>query len=404
MTKKGTLDLPLHYGTVPRWLADRMMKLGRAISEMVILEEGTQGLLARLSDPFWFQSFGCALGMDWHSSGMTTSVLRALQRGLNPISHELGIRVLGGRGRFSRQTPAELLEVGQMWGVDAESLVRISRLTAKIDNTCIQDGYQIYLHNFVVTREGNWVVVQQGMDKENGWARRYHWHSDRVKSWFEDPHTAVVGENAGEILNLTDKRSGESRSALLDFLREHPKRQSEMLWEVARHPRLPSHHDVRPQNVVSARLGAVLATAYEKQYADFAEAILQPGIGPRTVQALGLVSELIYGKSNRFRDPARFTFAHGGKDGHPHPVRRDVYDQSMDFLNRVVARAKIENSEKTKVFKRLYGLNKMVEAYTKPDVDVEKLIERERKAYALSSNPKFSFSHPKKDFTPDLPF
>ncbi len=406
MNKRGTLDLPLHYGTVPRWIADRMMKLGRAITEIILSEEGATGFLSRLSDPFWFQSFGCVLGMDWHSSGMTTSVLRALQRGLNPIANELGIQVLGGRGRFSRRTPAELEDVGNQWGLDAESLIRISRLTAKIDNSCIQDGYQLYLHNFIVTRSGEWVVVQQGMDTKLGFARRYHWHSTHLQKWFDRPHAAVIGENSGVILNFTDGLAQESRSTVLDFLKEHPDRQQKILRDLSCHPTLPAHHDVRAKDIVSTRLGAVLSTAYEKQYSDFASAILQQGVGPRTVQALGLVSEIIYGKPNRFRDPARFTFAHGGKDGHPHPVRRDIYDQTIDILNRAVKRAKLDLSEKSHAFKRLYTLNRIVEFYSRPDVDVEQLIQRERKAYIFSNNPTFHIKTTLKKhvLTPDLPF
>ncbi len=409
MYRKGSLDLPLHHGTVPAWLADRMMRLGRAIVEIILLNEGTPGFLKRLSDPLWFQCLGASLGMDWHSSGMTTSVMRALQRGLNPRSEELGLVVLGGRGKYSRNTPGELEEAAPRWGLDPVSLVRTSRLTAKIDNTCIQDGFQLYLHNFVLTREGHWAVVQQGMDQSTAYARRYHWLSGSFEGWFDDPHSGVEGENRGVILNLSDKQAGSARNNILDFLSLHPDRQQKIFSELLSVPKLHRGHEVRPADVNPRRLGAVLTLAYEQEFRDFTQALLLPGVGPRTIQSLGLVSEVIYGSPVRFHDPARFSFAHGGKDGHPHPVRREVYDQTIDYLDRAIREAKIDLSDKKDATARLYRLQRWIESRRDPHVDVEKLIEKERGDYQASPNPPFHI--PGKSFkkaidggTLDLPF
>ncbi len=379
MKRGGSADLPLHYGTVPKWLADRMMTLGTSIIEAIITDGGTDEVLRRVSDPFWFQAFGAVLGMDWHSSGITTSVMRAIQRGLNPRSSELGIAVLGGRGKYSRNTPAELLEYAMKTGLAGEELTRTSRLTAKIDNSCLQDGFQIYLHNFVITENGNWAVVQQGMNKETGKARRYHWHSSEIKSFFSDPHTAVVGPYQGELLNLSDSRADANRKGILDFLREHPDRQKRELDALMRSRRivLPSHHEVRPEDVISKRLGAALAAAWDREFSDFSQALLMEGVGPRTVQSLALVSEIIYGGPSRFSDPARFSFAHGGKDGHPAPVPLDIYDRSISVVKRALSHAKTGNDTRLQGIKNLDRFTRWVEQNTAPTADVEKVIERE---------------------------
>ncbi len=381
MKRSGTANLPLHYGNVPRWLADRMRELGTAISLAVIHEHGRDEFLRRLSDPFWFQAFGAVMGMDWHSSGITPSVMGALSKGLNPLSHETGLFILGGRGRYSRNTPAEITDVSMKTGLDGEHLVRCSKLSAKIDNTCIDDGYQLYIHNFVLTVDGKWCVVQQGMNRSDVTARRYHWLSENITSFVDDPHSAIVGRNAGEILNLSDSRSSSARSSIVDFLSMHPDTQQYEIESVFhdRHLNMPHHHEVTPADVNSKRLGAVLAVAYEKQFRDFTDALLLNGVGPRTMQALALVSEVIYGAPSRFSDPARFSFAHGGKDGHPAPVPLKVYDRSISILKDAVKSARIGNSERLESLKKLDRITRGIEEKFSPEADVNKLIIFERK-------------------------
>lgn len=349
MKRSGQADLPLHYGRVPPWLYERMSRLGRAIVEAVVEEYGTSAIVSRLSDPYWFQSLGALMGMDWHSSGTTTSVMGALKRSINPLSHDLGIYICGGRGRYSRQTPDELMALSDKTGQDGNALVRLSRLTAKVDNTSIQDGYQLYLHHFVVSRQGEWTVIQQGMNNDNGMARRYHWHSGQVKSFVEEPHTAICGVNKGEILNLTDKHAESSRKGILQITDEKPDR---MIAEIQK-MRLPSHHPVTAGEVNLRRLGAVLALAYEGRLKDFESLLLLRGLGPKTLRALTLVSEVIHGTPSRFRDPARFSFAHGGKDGHPYPVQTHVYDQTLSELQKALERARLGYSDKKNAMKKL---------------------------------------------------
>src|SRR5579884_754793 len=311
MKRSGIADLPLHGGHVPPWLAERMTKLGTAISESVLYHYGSSELLSRLSDPFWFQALGCVMGMDWHSSGITTSVMGALKRGLNPRAHELGIYVCGGRGRHSRKTPDELRAVAERTGVDGEELARTSRLTAKIDNNAIADGFQLYLHSFVVSQSGEWTVVQQGMNEATGLARRYHWHSATVRDFVSAPHTAIIGEHQGTIMNLVDVQAAPAQRALLGIAHEDP---DSTLGEV-RHLTMPAHHDVRVDDLDLKRLGAVLATAYDRDLRDFASLLLLENLGPRTLQSLALIAEVVHGAPSRFSDPARFSFAMGGKDG-----------------------------------------------------------------------------------------
>ena len=374
MKRSGVADLPLHGGRVPVWLAERMARLGREIVSVIVHDYGASEVLTRLSDPFWFQAFGAVLGMDWHSSGITTSVMNALKQALNPIAHELGIYVCGGRGRFSRQTPQELLAVADHAGLDGDQLVRASRLSAKVDNTCVQDGFQLYLHTFIVTRNGEWAVVQQGMNDTSGLARRYHWHSANVRSFVSDPHAAIVGANQGTILNLSDSRAEANRAGIVELLSQHPDAQLAEMRKII----LPGHHEVRPCDVNSKRLAAVLAVAYESQKTSFADALLLPGVGPRTLQALSLVSEVIHGSPARFADPARFAFAHGGKDGHPAPVPLKIYDQSIAVLRQAVGQAKINRSEKLEGLKKLHNLNRYVEERARLDVNVSEVIARER--------------------------
>jgi hypothetical protein len=374
MKRSGFADLPLHGGRVPPWLAERMEKLGAAITEAILQQYGTKDFLSRLSDPFWFQALGAVMGMDWHSSGITTSVLGALKRGLNPRAHELGLYFCGGRGKQSRQTPGELLQIAERRGLQGGELVRASRLTAKVDNNAIGDGFQIYLHSFVVSSEGAWAVVQQGMNDRNGLARRYHWHSAAVKDFVCEPHTAIVGAQEGEILNLVDRRAGEAQKALLTIAGQAP----EVTLRDVRHLVMPSHHDVRPRDVDLKRLGAVLAVSHERQLRDFASLLLVENLGPRTLQTLALVAEVVHGAPSRFSDPARFSFALGGKDGHPFPVPLKTYDDSLAVLRRALDAAKLGHSEKVDGFKRLDALVRRVEERFDPTADFERTIQHER--------------------------
>jgi uncharacterized protein len=374
MQRSGHADLPLHGGRVPAWLAERMTALGTAITESILLHYGRSEFLTRLSDPFWFQALGSVMGMDWHSSGITTSVMGALKHGLNPKAAELGIYICGGRGRHSRQTPDELRGVAGRHGLDGELLVQNSRLTARVDNNAIGDGFQIYLHNFVVTRDGEWAVVQQGMNERSGMARRYHWHSTTVRSFTEAPHTGIVGEPQGRILNLLDTQAAAAQSAMLAMVRESP----DATLAEARKLVMPRHHDVRAEDIDLKRLGATLALAYEREFADFAQLLLLEGLGPRTLQSLALIAEVVHGAPSRFDDPARFSFAHGGKDGHPFPVPLKTYDQSIGVLRRALDAAKVGDREKIDGFARLEKFTRAIEKRCAPEADFARTIAHER--------------------------
>ena len=397
MNRSGTADLPLHGGRVPSWLAERMTKLGTAITETIILDYGASAFLSRLSDPFWFQALGAVMGMDWHSSGITTSVMGALKRGLAPRAEELGIYVCGGRGRFSRNTPNELRTIASRRGFDGEALVRTSRLTARIDNNTIADGFQIYLHSFVVTAAGEWAVVQQGLNDRSGMARRYHWHSASVRDFVAEPHTGIVGENQGTIMNLVSAEAKSAQSALLDIVREKP----EQTLSAARHLRLPAHHEVRAQNVDLRRLGAVLAVAYERDLHDFAELLLLENLGPRTLQSLALVAEVVHGAPTRFTDPARFSFAHGGKDRHPFPVPLKTYDESLNFLRCSLDAARVGDREKLDGFRRLEKFVRGVETNMKPEADFSAVVAHENKiSRSLGGRSVFDDKAPRRQGNP----
>jgi hypothetical protein len=379
MKRSGVADLPLHGGRVPAWLADRMTRLGTAITESVVHHYGASEFLTRLSDPFWFQAFGAVMGMDWHSSGITTSVMGALKRGLAPRGHELGLYVCGGRGRHSRRTPDELSDVADRVGLDGPALARTSRLTARVDNNAVADGFQIYLHTFVVTPAGEWAVVQQGMNAGQRLARRYHWHSATVRDFVRAPHTAIVGDSMGVIQNLVDRDAGPAQEALLAIARESPDR---TLTDIRRYI-APAHHDVRVEDVDLKRLGAVLAVAYERDLRDFASLLLVEQLGPRTLQSLALVAEVIHGAPTRFQDPARFSFAHGGKDGHPFPVPLDTYDASMAVLRRSLDAAKVGQTDRIDGLRRLDRFVRAVETRRSPEADFDAVIAHER---AISSS------------------
>jgi hypothetical protein len=377
--RSGFADLPLHGGRVPAWLADRMTKLGTAIVENILLHYGRSELLTRLSDPYWFQALGCVMGMDWHSSGITTSVLGALKRGLNPRAHELGIYICGGRGKHSRKTPEELRSFACAANLEGESLARTSRLTARIDNNAVADGFQLYLHNFIVSTAGEWAVVQQGMNGDAGVARRYHWHSAGVRDFTLSPHTAIVGEHQGVIMNLVDAHAKPAQDALLAIVREHPEATLREIQKLD----MPAHHAVHAENVDLKRLGAVLAMAYEREFHDFASLLLLEKLGPRTLQSLALIAEVVHGAPVRFSDPARFSFALGGKDRHPFPVPLKTYDESIAVLRRGLDQAKVGDTDKIEGFKRLDRFVRAIEEHCEPVADFPAIMAHE---HAISAS------------------
>ena len=345
----GTADLPLHGGRVPAWLATRMAQLGRVIVEAITLEYGRAEVLRRLSSPFWFQSFGAVMGMDWHSSGITTSVIGALKRGLAPVERELGLHVCGGRGRHSRRTPDELTALGDRVGLDAPALVRASRMVAKVDSAAVQDGFELYLHGFIVADDGAWVVVQQGMNGQRRQARRYHWIWDRAGAFVEEPHAAIEGRPGGDIVNLVDRRAACARVQVAQLAHGDPEH---LIGGLSR-LRMPDHHDVRAEDIDLRRLARTLAAVADRGPQDFADLLLSPGVGARTLFALALVAEVIHGSPSRFADPARFSLAHGGKDGHPFPVPLRVYDETIGVLKRAVERAKLTETDRLAAIRRL---------------------------------------------------
>ena len=353
-----------------------MTRLGAVIAQAIVHHYGRDEFLSRLAQPFWFQSFGAVMGMDWHSSGITTSVLGALKRGLGPLERELGVYVCGGRGKHSRKTPGELLDIGYRTGIDATALVRASKLVAKVDSAALQDGFDLYLHGFLVTAEGHWTVVQQGMNGDRGQARRYHWLSEGLKSFVETPHTAIEGARQGEIINLTDHRARASRILQIDLLSDlGPDRIAREFAKLSREPSerasseqatlphlvLPSHHDVRAEDVIVRRLHGNLAAAAQNGPKDYADLLLTPKVGARTVQALALVAEVVHGAPCRFSDPARYSMAHGGKDRHPFPVPIRVYDETIRILKSAVGKAKLGQGEELAALKRLDDQSRLLE-------------------------------------------
>lgn len=374
MKRSGSADMPLHYGHIPKWLAERMSRLGLAITEAIIAEYGTAEVLRRLSDPFWFQSLGAVMGMDWHSSGITTSVMGALKSAINPLSKELGLHICGGKGKLSRNTPQELLYYSDRNGLNGTELVRCSKLSAKVDNTAVQDGFQLYMHSFILNTSGLWTVVQQGMRDGSATARRYHWHSAGMESFVEAPHTAIYGVNQGPILNMVAKEASPARESVLSMTAEEPGR---MIAEI-RKLVMPNHHEVKAKDIDLKRLGAMLWLTHEKQPADFEALLLLQGMGPRTLQSMALVSEVIYGTPSRFSDPARFSFANGGKDGHPFPVPVNVYDETISILSKAIAKAKIGQTDKLQAIQKLSELSYQAEKDFIPNDNFEELLKKER--------------------------
>ena len=415
MTRRaGSADLPLHGGHVPRWLADRMTRLGAVMSEAIVHHYGRDELLRRLANPFWFQSFGAVMGMDWHSSGITTSVIGALKRGLTPLHNELGIHVCGGRGKHSRHTPQELVAIGDRVGVDGTALAKASRLVAKVDSAAVQDGFDLYLHGFIVTDDGNWTVVQQGMNGARKQARRYHWLSEGLKSFVDDPHAAIDGKGQGEIVNLADRRAEASRRTQLDLLsslgpdkiaREYSALETRREQQakpstdqpLLPHLIMPAHHDVRSSDVIARRLHGNLAAAADRGPKDFPDLLLTPGVGARTVRALAMVAEVMHGAPCRFTDPARFSVAHGGKDRHPFPVPLKVYDETIKVLKSAVQKAKLGRDEELGALRRLDEQSRKLERHANGPTVANLIAEELDRSHSYGGRSVFGWEPPPAD-------
>jgi len=357
MRQTGIAHLPLHGGKAPSWLFQRMVRLGREIVRLIVEDSGPEEFLARISDPHWFQSLGCVLGFDWHSSGVTTTVCGALKEGLRGTVKDLGIVIAGGKGATSRKTPSEILAAGERFTLkrDADELVYLSRLTAKIDNNAIQDGFQLYHHNFFFTLDGSWAVVQQGMSER--FARRYHWYSGTVSSLTLEPHSAIsTNLLRARALNLVAAESARAQEVITELARERPEKISGEL-EKLRTLSLPAHHEVSLSDLHPESIEKVLLRTYQAQAKDFEKLLGLPGVGAKTLRALALLSEIAYGTPASWKDPAKFSFAHGGKDGHPYPVNRQGYDQSIEILRRCLERTKVGQGEKENAIKRLQKLS-----------------------------------------------
>ena len=352
--RTGIVNLPLHYGRAPAWLFNRMAKLASQITLVIVKEYGPDEFLKRISDPFWFQAFGCVLGFDWHSSGLTTTTCGALKEGLRDISKEIGVFVCGGKGATSRKTPHEIEAIGQkrLLKSDPRDLIYASKMAAKVDNSALQDGYSLYQHSFFFTSSGKWAIVQQGMNADNRWARRYHWLAEAVTDFVCEPHKAICCDHKGEVLNMVALESEGTRQMTARLAKEAGVKVVSEFKKV-KQLKLESHHavsldDIRPEN-----LNRILTKTYERRPENFEQFLGIEGVGPKTVRALALVSELIYGKSPSFRDPVRFSFAHGGKDGHPYPINKTDYDLSINILKDAIDKAKISRTEKLAAIKRL---------------------------------------------------
>lgn len=352
--KTGSATLPLHGGKVPKWLFSKMKELSRALMEVILIEYPREKILENLSNPFWFQSLGCVLGFDWHSSGVTTTTMGALKEAFKNL--DAGIYICGGKGKTSLKTPEEISEIGEKTGVNAEPLIYASRITAKVDNTAIQDGYSIYHHTIIFINSGEWCVVQQGLNDENGMARRYHWLSRDVVDFVNEPHKGIISEGFTKPLNMVAKESLDSRKVSAEIAREYPERTMKELKKI-KELTLPKRHAIISSDINVDKLVKPLKLAFDRQPEDFEILLGIKGIGPATIRALALIGELLYGKSPSFDDPARYSFAHGGKDGIPYPVDKKNYERSIDFLKKAVSRAKIGDKDKLRALRRLGSRN-----------------------------------------------
>ena len=356
--KTGTVTLPLHGGKAPKWLFERMTRLSREIVCLMVSEYPVPEVLERFSDPLWFQALGCVLGFDWHSSGITTTVCGALKESIRGIEKDLGLFIAGGKGGTSRKTPAEIEKAQENLGLDLSHLVYSSRMAAKVDSNALQDGYQLYHHCFFFSTDGkNWAVVQQGMNDQNSMARRYHWLGSRVDDFVCEPHSAICCDKTGNVLNLVANESNESRNTIAALSCERPEKIlrdfNHLVSHSERNYSLPSRHQITTTDIGKNRLGKILVSTYERKPENFETLLSMKGVGPKTIRSLALISELIYGVKYSLKDPVRFSFAHGGKDGIPYPVDRENYDRSIEILHKAVKGSRIERTEKIKALKRL---------------------------------------------------
>lgn len=350
MMRTGIAELPLHHGRAPRWLFEKMVKLARAIIEVMVVEQGSEEFLRRVADPYWFQAFGSVLGFDWHSSGLTTTVCGAMKEGTREISKELGLFFCGGKGGASRKTPTQIEEICGTISLDPTRLIYASKTSAKVDNTCVQDGYNLYHHMFIFTKNGDWGVVQQGMNPDNHFARRYHWLSLNLQSYVDEPHAAICCDTRKESLNMVAHESSKSRDVVAEIAKEDPQK---IMKETEKILSMPGRHPVLRLDISPQYFHKVLLRTYSAEPNDFEGLITIAGVGPKTLRALALIGELLYGASPSFRDPARYSFAHGGKDGFPYPVDKDTYNKSIAFLETAIKKAKIGENERLRALRKV---------------------------------------------------
>lgn len=370
-TRRGMVTLPLHGGHAPKWLFQRMVKLTQSITEALLYEYDTDEFLRRISDPYWFQALSCVIGFDWHSSGTTTTTCGAMKMAINPEEH--GIMVAGGKGRASMKTPIDIEKAGDIFSLPStkiDELIYSSKLSAKIDNSCIQDGYQLYHHSFILNEKGDWAVIQQGMNEESRYARRYHWLSCDVYEFTEEPHRGICcDKKETESLNMIAKESRESREISVDLLCDNPEHLKKYfrdkdplitesqtkLDEYIIDFKMPRHHPVLDMDLSNKEF-EVLKRAWELQPSDYEEMISLEGMGPKKIRALALISDLVYGSNPSWKDPVKYSFTHGGKDGYPYPVDREVYDHSIQSMKEALEEAKMDKKDKYNAIKRLEGL------------------------------------------------
>ena len=351
--RTGIANLPLHYGKAPRWLFARMAKLAREITIAIVADFGAEEMLRRLSHPYWFQAFGCILGFDWHSSGVTTTLCGALKEGIKGLEGDLGLFVAGGKGKTSRRTPSEIEGWGELISVNPAPLVYASRMSAKVDSAAVQDGYQLYHHTFLFTCGGSWAVVQQGMNEANRYARRYHWLGEAVPDYVNEPHSAILSEAGGRALNLVASESDPARTTIAEIATGQKPEAIVADLKKLKTLSLPSHHYLGTDDLHPDSISRILVSTYERQPNDFEGLLGLQGVGPKTIRALSLISELVHGVAPSYRDPARYSFAHGGKDGIPYPVDRKTYDQSIELLRKAINKTKLGIREKNEAVSRL---------------------------------------------------
>tara|TARA_Y100000591_G_scaffold81953_1_gene69015 strand:- start:2448 stop:3692 length:1245 start_codon:yes stop_codon:yes gene_type:complete len=375
MINSGMMGMPLHFGKMPTWLTHRMGNMGSAIIESIAQNYGKSEILTRLSDPNWFQAFGSVMGMHWNSSGVTASVLGSLKRKINPMAHELGIYILGGKGKSSWYAPDQIKAVSNLHGLKRNELVQSCKMTRRVDNNAVQDGYNLYQQYFILSDEGEWTAISQGMNTKNRRARRYHWHSPTVRSFVSNPHTGIVGKKEPAFLNLTDLKAKRLRDNMVELVKSGGKD----IMEVNKKVSLPDRHDIRQSDVNLKRLGAVLQLAYNREIDNFEDLMMLRGVGPKTLKSIALASEVIHGDASRFEDPSRFAFAVGGKDGRPHPVDTKAYDETIDMLQDSVEKSKLGDKDKSKAIKRLHRAAKKVETQYSPSAFLDDLLDMEWK-------------------------